>query len=337
MSESLAVPQRKWYQSVRTIKLVERLLSNSLLAATVVVIVIYAILGRNMNYFTFDNLVNILLSLTTLGFLTWSMAIAMLAGNMDWSTTGIAAVASLTIGVLFMQHGMGAIPAILLTGVVCMVFSLFTSFLIVNLKIPSLVATIAVNGSFIASAMYISNNTTINIRRPGLADVLVNFNILNIPFIVWLMFLFFGFAYVMLYHTKLGAHIYAVGANSVAARLNGVKVSNVIRITLIWSALCIAMAGIIQTTRGGITLLYGSSIGLPITPAFTPVMLGGISIFGGRGRIENMLIAIVFITVLNNGLYMMNAQLATINVANGVVLLVALMMSSLRDFIATHK
>jgi ribose/xylose/arabinose/galactoside ABC-type transport system permease subunit len=335
MSESLAIPKRKWYQSGRTLSLLEKLLSNSLLAATMALVIIYAILGRNMNYFTFENLVNILLSLTLTGFLTWSMAIAMLAGNIDWSTTGISAIASLTVGVLFMQKGVGAIPAILITLVTCMAFSLISSFLIVNLKIPSLVATIAVNGSFVASAMFISNNTTINIRRPDLANDLVNFNILGIPFIVWLMFFFFGFAYVMLYHTKLGAHIYATGADPAAARLNGVKVSNVIRITLMWSALCVGMAGIIQTTRGGITLLYGSTGGL--LPAFTPVMLGGISLFGGRGRLENMLVAIVFITVLNNGLYMMNAQIGVITLANGLVLLIALMMSSLRDFIATLK
>jgi ribose/xylose/arabinose/galactoside ABC-type transport system permease subunit len=335
MSQGLAMPKRKWYQSQQALGLLEKLLSNSLLAATVVVIIIYAILGRDMHYFTFENLVNILLSLTTLGFLTWSMSVAMLAGNIDWSTAGIAAIASLTVGVLFMQKGVEAIPAILITLVVCMAFSLISSFLIVNLKIPSLVATIAVNGSFIASAMFISNNTTINIRLPGLADTLVNFNILRIPFIVWLMFLFFGIAYVMLNHTRLGAHIYAIGANPAAARLNGVKVSNVIRITLMWSAVCVGMAGIIMTVRGGITQLYGSQI--TITPAFTPVMLGGISIFGGRGRLENMLVAIIFITVLNNGLYMMNAQIGVVTLANGLVLLIALVMSSLRDYIAKLK
>jgi ribose/xylose/arabinose/galactoside ABC-type transport system permease subunit len=335
MEQSIAIPKRKWYQSQKGLSLLEKLLSNSLIAASVVVIIIYSILGRNMNYFTFENLVNILLSLTTIGFLTWSMSIAMLAGNMDWSTTGISVIASLTVGVLFMQKGWGAVPAILITLAVCMAFSLVSSFLIVNLKIPSLVATIAVNGTFVAAAMFISNNTTINIRRPDLADTLVNNNFLHIPFTVWLMFLFFGFAYVMLYHTKLGAHIFAVGANTAAARLNGVKVSNVIRLTLMWSALCVGMAGIIQTTRGGITLLYGSTGGL--VPAFTPVMLGGISLFGGRGRIENMLVAIIFITVLNNGLYMMNAHIGVVTLANGVVLLIALIMSSLRDFIAKLK
>jgi ribose transport system permease protein len=152
------------------------------------------------------------------------------------------------------------------------------------------------------------------------------------------MLIFFGIAWVMLYHTKLGAHIYAAGANPVAARLNGVNVPRVIRVTLMWSAMCVALAGIIGTTRGGITLLYGSSGGYDaMAYAFGPVMLGGVSLFGGRGRLENMMIAILFVNVLNNGLYMMHATTGVIQTANGLVFLLALMMSSARDMIAQIK
>ncbi len=77
-------------------------------------------------------------------------------------------------------------------------------------------------------------------------EIFLKFRPLSIPFGVWLMLIFFGVAYVMLYHTKLGAHIYAVGANPVAARLNGVPVGQVIRATLLWSALCVSMAAIIH-------------------------------------------------------------------------------------------
>jgi ribose transport system permease protein len=218
-----------------------------------------------------------------------------------------------------------------------MTISLFTSVLIVNFKIPSIVSTIAVNGTYIALAMYLCNNYTINIRRPELGDILLKFNFLSIPFSVWLMFIFFGIAYVMLYHTRLGAHIYAVGANSVAARLNGVPVNNVIRATLIWSALCVSLAAIVQTTRGGITMLYGSTGGFAPFTALTPVMLGGISLFGGRGRIENMLVAIMFTTVLFNGLIMMNASTGLIQLCNGLVILLALIISATRNWFARLK
>jgi ribose transport system permease protein len=192
-----------------------------------------------------------------------------------------------------------------------------------------------VNGFYIAIAMYLCNNYQINIRRPELENIFFSFRPLGIPFSVWLMFSVFGIAWVMLYHTKLGAHIYATGANPNAARLSGVKIYRVIRFTLMWSALCIALAATIQTTRSGITMLYGSSINFP--PILGPVVLGGISIFGGSGKLENMLIAIIFTSVLFNGLFLMSASTGVINLVSGLVFLIALIMSNVRDWFAKLK
>jgi ribose/xylose/arabinose/galactoside ABC-type transport system permease subunit len=183
--------------------------------------------------------------------------------------------------------------------------------------------------------MYICNNYQINIRRPALEDIFFKFRILHIPFSVFLMFAFFGFTWLVLNHTRLGAHIYASGANPSAARLNGVRVSWVVRTTLMWSALCIALAAMIQTTRSGITLLYGSSGGL--TPMLAPVLLGGISLFGGSGKVENMLVALVFYTVLYNGLFLMNASNGVIQLTTGLVFLLAILMGAAREWFAKMK
>jgi len=108
-----------------------------------------------------------------------------------------------------------------------------------------------------------------------------------------------------------------------------------VRFTLMFSAACVALAAIISTTRSGITMLYGSSGGL--APNLGPVVLGGISIFGGSGKLENMLVAVVFSTVLTNGLYLMHATTGVIFMVSGLVFLLALMMSSVRDWFAKIK
>ncbi len=321
-----------WWISSPLLRMLEVLLSNSLLMATIVLVVIYSIIARHLNFFTFENLVNILISATVGGFLTWGLAVTMLAGNIDFSTQGVSAVASIMMGVLFMQLGWGALPTLVAVVLASAILGLLTSLLVVNLKIPGLVATIAVNGSYVATAMFLCNNYQINIRRPDLENLFFKFRILNIPFSVWLMFAFFGFAWVVLNHTKLGAHIYAAGANPIAARLNGVRVDWVIRITLVWSAVCVALAAMIQTARSGITLLFGSSGGLYAD--LGPVVLGGISLFGGRGRLENMLVAIAFTSVLYNGLYLMNASTGTIRMTYGLVFLIAILMSAAREWFA---
>jgi ribose transport system permease protein len=319
----------------RVLSVLEKLFSNSLLMATVALIIIFAIIGRDRNYLTFENLVNVLIQMTVGGFLTWSMATAMLAGNIDYSTWGVSAAASILTGVVFMQLGWNAIATIVFVSLACAIFGWLTSILVVNFRIPGLVATIAVNGFYVAIAMYLCQNYQINIRRPELEQIFLGFRPLGIPFSVWLMFIFFGVTWVMLYHTRLGAHIYATGANPVAARLAGVRNNWVVRFTLMFSAMCIALAAIIQTTRSGITMLYGSSGGL--APNLAPVVLGGISLFGGSGKLENMLVAIIFSAVLYNGLFLMNATTGVINMVSGLVFLLALIMSNVRDWFAKMK
>jgi ribose transport system permease protein len=216
-----------------------------------------------------------------------------------------------------------------------MLFGLLTSILVVNFKIPGLVATVAVNGSYVSLAMYMCDNYQINIRRPGLEQMFIYFRPLGIPFTVWLMFAFFGFAWVVLNHTRIGAHIYATGANPVAARLNGVRTGWIVRLTLMWGALCVAVAAIVSTTRSGITMLFGSTGGL--APNFGPVVLGGISLFGGSGKLENMLVAIAFTSVLYNGLFLLSAPTSVIQMTGGLIFLLAILMSATRDWFAKIK
>jgi ribose transport system permease protein len=334
-TQAISKKKTAWWMEPRVLGILEKLFSNSLLMATAAMVLIFAIIGRERNYFTFDNLVNVLIQMTVLGFLTWSMAVAMLGGNIDYSTWGVSGFASILTGVMFMQRGWDAIPTIIFVALASTILGFLSSILVVNFRIPGLVATIAVNGFYIAIAMYLCDNYQINIRRPELEQLFLGFRPLGIPFSVWLMFIFFGITWVMLTHTKLGAHIYATGANPAAARLAGVRTGWTIRFTLMFSAACVALAAIIYTTRSGITMLYGSSGGLQ--PVLGPVVLGGISIFGGSGKIENMLVAVVFTTVLTNGLYLMNASTGVIFMTSGLVFLLALMMSSVRDWFTRMK
>jgi ribose transport system permease protein len=183
--------------------------------------------------------------------------------------------------------------------------------------------------------MYLCNNYQINIRRPEFENLFFRTRFLDIPFSVWLMFAFFGFTWLVLNHTRLGAHIYAAGANPVAARLCGVRVGWVVRITLMWAALCVSLAAMIQTARSGITLLFGSSGGLYAD--LSPVVLGGISLFGGSGKLENMLVAIAFTCVLYNGLFLMNASTGVIRMVSGLVFLIAILMGAAREWFARMK
>ena len=115
---------------------------------------------------------------------------------------------------------------------------LFISVLIVEARIYSLIASLSVIGLFTGLAMTFSDNLQIPLARQDLQQLIFYRGILGLPISVWIMFLLFGLGYVMLNHTRLGAHIYATGANYTAARLSGVPVSRDDRITLMMSGGC---------------------------------------------------------------------------------------------------
>lgn len=323
--------------SERIRRALEFLLNNSLLFATLILIALFAVIAREMNFLSFENLVNILMVATLNGLVACGLTITMLAGNIDFSTQGVSAIASILVGVIFQQMGLPLLPSILLVILGAALAGFATGILIVNFKIPGLVATIAVNGSFVALAMFLSNNKQINVVRPEMTSFWLTSSLLGIPFTVWFMFGCFVLAYIMLNHTKLGAHIYATGANLNAARLNGVPVNRVIRITLILSAICIGVAGIVSTARSGITILFGSSGGLATGDAFLAVLLGGIALFGGSGKIEQIFMAIIFLAVLFNGLSLLALPTGVWFAIRGLAYLLAIILGVARGWFAKAK
>jgi ribose transport system permease protein len=134
----------------------------------------------------------------------------------------------------------------------------------------------------------------------------------------------------MLNHTKLGAHIYATGANYTAARLSGVPVSRVIRIALMISGVTIALAAALVTARGNITILYGAAGGLQPGPALLAVLLGGVSLFGGTGKLERNLVAVLFLVVVQNGLTLMNVPLSWWYLVQGAAFILAVVLDVVR-------
>jgi ribose/xylose/arabinose/galactoside ABC-type transport system permease subunit len=313
---------------------VEILLDNSLLLATVILVIFFTIFAGNLNFFTFGNLVNILLIATLNGLFACGLTITMLAGNIDFSSTGGTAIASILVGVVFQKSGVPLLPSILIVIGAAVLVGLLTSTLIVNFKIPGLVATIAVNGAYVALAMALCGNMQINVVRVEMQQFWMWRGLLGIPLTVWVMFASFLAAFIMLNYT---AHIYATGANYNAARLNGVPVENVIRITLVLSAVFIAIGGMVATARSGITILFGSTNALNTADAFLAVLLGGVALFGGSGKIEQIFLAILFLAVLFNGLSLMALPTGVWFVIRGVAYLLAILLGVARTWAAQTK
>ena len=319
------------HPSQRRRRLIQLALDNSLYVALIAVVLLYSVIAAPYNFISLSNLSNILISATVLGLITCGLSIAILAGQIDLSAAGVSGLGSIVVAVLFQVWSWPAPAALLAMLIIGALAGLLTSTLIVNVKIYSLIASMSVVGLYTGLAMAFSRNLQIPLARLELQQLLFYRGILGIPVTVWVMFVLYGLGYVMLNHTRLGAHIYATGANYTAARLSGVPVSRVIRIALMLSGVTVALAAALVTARGNITILYGASGGLAQAgDALIAVLLGGLSLFGGIGKIERNLVAVLFLVIVQNGLTLMSVPLSGYFLARGAAFLLAVILDVAR-------
>ena len=311
-------------QSERGQKILEIVLGNYLYPAIVILIIVYGILAWDKNYFSYQNIRNLSMSMSVSILAACALFITTLVGQIDASTRGVSGFGSVLLGVLFQVNGWPPIPAIAVILVVAILMGLITSVMVVELKVNGLIGTLALVSVYIGLAMFFHNNQMIAVNRPQLQDILYH-DILGFPFTVWFALSIFGLIWVLLNHTKLGAHMYAVGANKYAALVSGVPVNRVTRITMVMAAVMVAIAGILSTARNGLTLLFGSSGG--IAWSLGPIVMGGASIFGGVGKIERIGLAILFSAIMANGMNILDVRTGERFLTNGVIFLGALILN----------
>ena len=154
-----------------------------------------------------------------------------------------------------------------------------------------------------------------------------NGRILGLPTPIWIMLAFLGVTYFLLRHTALGRSVYAIGGNEEAARLSGIPVRRVKLLTYAFSGLAASLASIILMAR--------VNSGQPTAgvmfelDAIAAVVVGGTSLFGGRGGVFGTLIGALIIGVINNGMNLLDVPSFYQQIVKGGVILAALLIERL--------
>jgi ribose transport system permease protein len=150
-----------------------------------------------------------------------------------------------------------------------------------------------------------------------------------VPVPVILLFVFYGLAYYILNYTVFGARVYAVGNNERASWLSGINIDRLRMLGYILAGLLAGFGGVMQTARmDSATGGMGSEFLFPI---MTAAILGGVSLSGGRGKIQNVLLAAVFLTTISNGLILLNVPIYAQKIISGSILILALSLDRLRN------
>ena len=291
----------------------------------VLIVLIVAFSASSPNFFTAGTLTTILSQVSVIGVMAVGMTCVMLLGSIDLSVGAIAGLASVTAALL-MSAGVPVWLAVVIALVIGVGVGLFNAFSLTVLRIPSLIGTLAVMTALRGLAYLFSGGTPIYDIDPGFKQ-LAQGSVLSIPIPGLLFIVLFVLAAVMLARTRVGRQIYGVGGNEESSRLSGVPVSRI-------KYFVFALSGLLASV-GGLLLLARTNSGQPSAGAgyeldvITAVVLGGVAITGGKGRLWLVVVGVLIMGTLSTGMVMNNISDYVQQVVKGLILLAAVAFSQI--------
>ena len=292
---------------------------------------------RKYNWPTFllaDNIRNVANQIVVIALIAVGMTMVIITAGIDLSVGSLIALSAVVAAWLIGQWGgVGAgtgvlwaasLVAILVGGLV----GLFSGLTITKFKVPPFIATLAMMLVASGFAYIISGGESIYDIPDSYVWLGRGADLLSIPNAVILMVLVYAAAYILMTHTKLGRHIYAVGGNPEAARLAGIRVDRVLLFVYVICGLLAGLGGVIQASQlksGAPT--YGLLYELYVIAA---VVVGGTSLAGGQGKILGTLIGAFIIAVIQNGMNLTGVESYTQKVVLGLVILGAVLLDMLK-------
>ena len=264
--------------------------------------------------------------MTEVGLIAVIMTFVIVTGGIDLSVGSILGMSAILLGVFWKNLGLPLELAILLSLVVGTFAGFINGLIITQFKVPPLIATLGTLALYRGIAEGISEARSVR-GYPEWFYVLGQGQVFGVPTQLWLLAIAVVIATIVLGLTTWGRVTYAIGSNEVAARFSGLRVDWIKIAIYSASGFSAALAAVIFVSRVSTTRSdMGSGIELD---AITAVVLGGTSIFGGRGTIIGTVLGLILIQALKNGLSLAGVKSDGTIVLIGAVLIGTILISNL--------
>jgi ribose transport system permease protein len=284
------------------------------------------------SFATLDNLGNILTQVSVTAIIAVGLTFVILCAEIDLSVASIANATGIVVAYFTLQESYVNIANVPLPGALAILLALLTccALGVVNavgltvIGIPSFIMTLAMMqiGAGI-SAMLIRGQIAYKI--PDLVATLGAGSIGRIPWIVIVAAFILLVGHLVLTYTRFGRYVYMVGGNREAAEYSGVNVKLILGSVMVISAVCSGIAGMLGVAHFGSA--QQNEFDTYLLDAIAAVVVGGTSLFGGRGGIGNTIVGLFVLGVLNNGLDHVNIDSFLKILIRGLILLAALVIN----------
>lgn len=279
-------------------------------------------------FFTRRNLINVLRQISLLTIVAAGLTVCRAAGEIDLSVGALAGLAGIIVAKLLIR-GIPPSVAILITLLFGAGFGLLNGFLVAVVRVPAMIATLGTLSIASGVALTVTNGKAIYARFPSHFSFLGQGYFLGIPMPVVIMIIVVIVTYIFLERTAIGRHLYAIGENTLAARLAGLPVTFYRIMIFMISAIAATIAGSVlaarlgsgQPTAGGEYLLEGLGA----------VFIGMTTFKPGQANILGTLTGALIIGIISNGLLLMGISPYIQDIIKGSIMILAVIAAVYKE------
>lgn len=289
----------------------------------------------NQNFFSWANIQNILVQSCIIGLIALGMSMVISAGQIDISVGSQLAFIG-GFGVLVLNATGSALVMLAFCAVVGMALGLINGLLITKGGMPSIIATLAMMGAARSIINHFGSGGPFTVDRAyydsfrQIAAGGVNLFGINIPYMMIIFIAATVIFHVVMKHTRLGKHIYAVGSNEVSARLSGVNVDAVKTSTFMITGLMCGIAAVLYASRT--TAVAASSAGMMFElDAIAAVAIGGTAMTGGRGKIFGTFLGVLMFKIISNILTAADVSTFLTGAFSSAIIVIAVLLQNFQN------
>lgn len=294
--------------------------------ALLLVVALIVLAMQSDRFFTADNLLNQGRLMAEVGLVALTMTFVIVSAGIDLSVGSILGLVAILVGVFWHNVGLPLPLAIVLGLAVGALAGFVNGLIITRFSVPPLIATLATLALYRGLAEGISQARSVR-GYPEWFFELGQGELLGVPVQLWIFIIAVAIAGGILGLTIFGREVYSIGANEIAAHFSGIRVDRVKLLIYTASGLVAALAAIVFVSRVSTTRSdMGTGLELDV---ITAVVLGGTSIFGGRGTIIGTVLGLFLMQALKNGLALAGVKGDGTIVIIGIVLIGATLISNL--------
>ena len=290
------------------------------------IFIFFAVTLGHKGFLDTNNLLNIVRQTAPIAIMAVAMTYVLAAGEIDLSVGAVAGLASVATA---MAMDIGGVPLGILAGVATgLIVGVINGVISTRIGIPTFLTTLAMMGVAKGTSMWVSGTKAVPILSDGYNWLFGGGYVGPLPVLLFWMVIAAVIGHVVLKRTTFGRRVLATGGSETAARYSGVNTLNIKFKVLIISSFAAAIAGMLYAGRfqtGRFQLGEGDELSV-----IAAAVLGGTSLFGGKGTVVGSIMGALMIGLINNGLILAGLEFSQQLIARGAIIILAVAISQNR-------